>query len=316
MRKSIIMPVGTKWGGTTSVLTVQIFDDTIFSLFISGTVTVNIGVSGSFTAATYDAVDVGSAQRIIQQINNAMNSSGDMSVSIVDAASPALPTGLTGTPAVFQADLSWDVVSPADNYVIYRSLVSGGPYTQIGTAVPNFFNNPNLSAGVTYFYVITVMANGIESAYSAEVSVTPASGALSPLIPVMTSNTTPSGVASASSEMAGREAWYAFDGTGVPWVGLTMPVWLQYQFASAQTATFYELFEWTGGQTIEDWTLEGSNDGSTWTQIDIQSDFVWPVGQHATIPITSPGSYIYYRLNITALNGPHTPEVSILQLYG
>ena len=91
MRASFFMPTGTNVGATpaVSITPVQVFCDDVTSLFISGTVTVNIGGADP---ATYDAADFGSAQRIIQQINNAMQSGAGTSVLIVD-----IPTTLTWT---------------------------------------------------------------------------------------------------------------------------------------------------------------------------------------------------------------------------
>ena len=91
MRASFFMPTGTNVGATpaVSITPVQVFCDDVTSLFISGTVTVNIGGADP---ATYDAADFGSAQRIIQQINNAMQSGAGASVLIVD-----IPTALTWT---------------------------------------------------------------------------------------------------------------------------------------------------------------------------------------------------------------------------
>jgi hypothetical protein len=83
MRNNFVMPIGTKVGLTpvASITPVQIFCDDVTSLFISGTVTVNIGGADP---VTYDALDFGSAQRIIQQINNAMNSGDGASAIISD----------------------------------------------------------------------------------------------------------------------------------------------------------------------------------------------------------------------------------------
>ena len=60
---------------------------------------------------------------------------------------------------------------------IYRSTVSGGPYTLIGSvaagsAYPSY-NDRTVVAGTTYFYVVTaVNASGAESGYSNQASAT------------------------------------------------------------------------------------------------------------------------------------------------
>jgi fibronectin type 3 domain-containing protein len=58
-------------------------------------------------------------------------------------------------------------------YNVYRSTVSGGPYTKL-TATPvssTTYVDSAVSASQTYFYVLTsVDGSGVESANSAEVS--------------------------------------------------------------------------------------------------------------------------------------------------
>lgn len=316
MRTSILMPPGTIVGSVTSIQPVQTFVDSITDLFISGTVTVNV-IRASANILKYDALDVGSAKRIIQQINNVMNNIGGNG-EIIDVYSPAIPTGFAGTADYFQAALSWNYVSPADSYNIYRSSVAGGPYTKAGISTTNFFNDTGLFAGVAYFYVITSTANGLESAYSSEVGVTPNSGALTPLIPTMTSNSTPSGVASASVESDGTFAWNALDGNdSTSWKASGDPNWIQYQFGSGTTAKNYSVtcagVSTPGG--IFEFDLMASNDGTNWTTIDSQTV---PSNNpsNATIQsqISFPASYVYYRLQVT---GSGTDEiVSSWQLYG
>ena len=68
-------------------------------------------------------------------------------------------------------DLSWNAATFATSYNVKRATVSGGPYT---TIAPNIaattFSDSGLTAGATYYYVVTAV-NGIgESANSAQVS--------------------------------------------------------------------------------------------------------------------------------------------------
>ena len=73
-------------------------------------------------------------------------------------------------------DLTWDK-SPSPNvqsYKVYRSEISGGPYTSISGTIPANtlqFTDTSVLSGQTYFYVVTsIDTNGVESAPSAEVS--------------------------------------------------------------------------------------------------------------------------------------------------
>jgi len=206
MRSSIIMPVGTIVGSVTSVLPVQTFADSITDLFISGTVTVNV-IRASANTLKYDALDVGSAQRIIQQINKAMSGGGGL-ISIVDTPSPAIPSGLAATAKTLEIDLGWTYAVPAaSQYNVYRSTTSGGPYALIGSSTTNFYNDVGLTVVQEYFYVITSVLNGLESAYSAEVGTTPSA----PPTPTFAS-VTPDTMASSSTTP------FALAGTGLSFI--------------------------------------------------------------------------------------------------
>jgi len=58
-------------------------------------------------------------------------------------------------------------------YNVYRSAISGGPYSKISSAVNvnTTYSDPSVSAGQIYYYVTTsVDESGVESAYSNEVA--------------------------------------------------------------------------------------------------------------------------------------------------
>jgi hypothetical protein len=152
-------------------------------------------------------------------------------------------------------------------------------------------------------------------------------GAMS--IPQMSSNTTPSGAAAASSENTGtgRFAWTAFDrNTGNFWQSVPANTgWLSYQFPTGKIIKRYGFFTWTtNGQNPRTWTFEGSNDGSSWTTLDTQTNFVTTVSTFHSFDISSnTTSYTYYRINITAVQTlgqqPVIPELEmseITNLYG
>jgi fibronectin type 3 domain-containing protein len=72
----------------------------------------------------------------------------------------------------------WDQ-SPSGNlqgYKVYRSQVSGGPYSPISgmlTTSTSQFADQTVVSGQKYFYVVTsVDVNGLESVASSEVSIT------------------------------------------------------------------------------------------------------------------------------------------------
>ncbi|MFC8734238.1 GH92 family glycosyl hydrolase [Luteimicrobium sp. NPDC057192] len=94
--------------------------------------------------------------------------------------------------------------------------------------------------------------------------------------------------------------------SGTKWLSHTPTGWLQYQFASPQTARKYTLTSAndSAGRDPKSWVLQGSSDGTTWVDLDTQTDakftdrFVTN-----TYSITTPAAYAYYRLDITANSG-------------
>jgi fibronectin type 3 domain-containing protein len=56
-------------------------------------------------------------------------------------------------------------------YDVYRSTVSGGPYTEITSAVSaTEYTDDSVQAGTDYFYVVTsVSSNGTQSGYSSQI---------------------------------------------------------------------------------------------------------------------------------------------------
>ena len=69
----------------------------------------------------------------------------------------------------------WDTSQTVDGYNVYRAETPGGPYTLIASGLPDnyyYWKNTGLTSGVTYYYVMTSVVDGVESAYSNEVSAT------------------------------------------------------------------------------------------------------------------------------------------------
>ena len=82
-------------------------------------------------------------------------------------ALPSVPTGLTVTPGYEQVGLSWNTSPGATSYNIKRGTVSGGPYTNIATALATVYMDSGLPYG-TYYYVVSAVNAAGESANSTE----------------------------------------------------------------------------------------------------------------------------------------------------
>ena len=86
---------------------------------------------------------------------------------------PPVPTGLTATPGEGMVALAWSASTGASSYNVKRATVSGGPYTTIASPVSTDYTDPQVVNGTNYYYVVSAMGVGGESANSGEVSATP-----------------------------------------------------------------------------------------------------------------------------------------------
>jgi phospholipase C len=85
----------------------------------------------------------------------------------------AAPTGLIATAGNAQVALSWNAPNGATSYAVYRSAVSGGPYSLINSTTVTNYTDVGLTNNATYFYVVTATGTGGTSGYSSQVSATP-----------------------------------------------------------------------------------------------------------------------------------------------
>lgn len=150
-------------------------------------------------------------------------------------------------------------------------------------------------------------------------------------VPKMTSNTAPSGVASASTEYSSEystyHAYYAFDGIGKTtttehgWSTQAndLPAWLQYEFVNPVVVTRFDLRAYNNETAnSKNFKIQGSNDGATFTdlysgQIDNSSN-----ADKKLISGTFENNtaYKYYRCYIVDTWGSTWAGLSYLQFYG
>ena len=113
---------------------------------------------------------------------------------------PSAPAGLTATGGNAQVALTWNASAGAASYNVKRATVSGGPYTAIATGIAaTSFTDTTAANGVSYFYVVSAVSTGGESANSNEASATPAA----PLLPAAPGSLT----ATAASRTRINLAW-------------------------------------------------------------------------------------------------------------
>jgi len=145
----------------------------------------------------------------------------------------------------------------------------------------------------------------------------------------MTTNTAPSPlVAADSTHFSSLEGWKAFDGSvtypngrylgqggGADWVSIDRGSGNVGQ-VFAYTVRLTDSNELT--RAPKDWKLQGSNNGSSWTDLDTQtSQTGWYSTESRTFYVGNTTDYRYFRLNITANNGDGTyTEVGEICLWG
>jgi hypothetical protein len=89
------------------------------------------------------------------------------------SSTPPTPTGLTATPGNTQIALSWNASSGATSYNVKRSTVSGSGYATVSSPTTTSYTNTGLTNGTTYYYVVSAVSSGGESANSSQVSAIP-----------------------------------------------------------------------------------------------------------------------------------------------
>lgn len=142
-------------------------------------------------------------------------------------------------------------------------------------------------------------------------------------VPVMTSNTTPSGECFASSVNSSYPIWKAFDGNNsTAWSpsSASVPQYIGYKFTSAIRiySALIRPDANSTGSSVRDFIVQASNDDNTWT--DLYTDYC-PYETSSTdhlFSFASNADYQEYRIYISSKNGswPGGTSVATLQFYG
>jgi hypothetical protein len=163
--------------GQSSTQTVSVSNTGGASLTISSASTSGpFSISGLSTPLIL-AANQSSSFSIAFEPSNSGSATGSVNLTNSGTGSPTV-ISLTGTgtaPVAHQVDLSWTASTSSDvvGYDVYRGTTSGGPYTEISSATiaVTAFTDTDVSAGTTYFYVVTAVdGSGLQSAYSNQVT--------------------------------------------------------------------------------------------------------------------------------------------------
>lgn len=171
-----------------------------------------------------------------------------------------------------------------------------------------------------YYY-----GDSIETGTLPEDTATQTGDPLLNLIPEMTSNTSPSGVARASSVLIlyanDYQPWNALNSTSddLYWNAVSQYGWIEYQFTEKTIIDKYML---KARQAIDynkampkNWTFEGF-DGEKWITLDTQSNqTAWGIHEERSFDFDNTTAYAKYRLNVSANNGFNRLQLEQLAMY-
>ncbi|MGA1869867.1 MAG: BACON domain-containing protein [bacterium] len=137
--------------------------------------------NGPFTVSlSYSPLSGGNYWYGIHIVDNMGNVSlqpdppGPIKVNI-KALTPSAPTGVTATKGTYtdKIRVTWNLVSGATSYNVYRATSVGGPLSHFGTCDNlgysndiEFIDDTQGSAGITYYYLVKALNSNGESGYS------------------------------------------------------------------------------------------------------------------------------------------------------
>ena len=139
-------------------------------------------------------------------------------------------------------------------------------------------------------------------------------------VPLMTAATTGGVTVNDSGNLGtGYEGWRAFDNnSNTRWgVAATSGI-ISVALSSAKIVAGYSIRARNDSYLIDspkDWTFEGSNDGINWAILDTQTGQTsWSMNERKEFVLSSPSSYLYYRLNISSNQSGTDTSVSEVEL--
>lgn len=128
--------------------------------------------------------------------------------------------------------------------------------------------------------------------------------------PIMTSNTTPSGIVTSNSNIA-NQMWRVFD-RGITSNSTTSNVndyWISYEFEEEKEIIKYSVESSSTTQyRPKNWNILGSKDGINWKIIDTRADIVY-TNNIAEFTISNSEKFKHYRLHITLNNGSNSSDI-------
>ena len=233
-------------------------------------------------------------------------------------ATGAVPSALLPYVEGRQITLSWAGSAYAESYNVKRSETSGTGYTTVATVGADnlFYVDSGLTAGQTYYYVVSANNPGGESANSVEQAVT-ATGQLHGTV-IGTDGSWDDTGATKENVFDGSTNSYFDPPSGSAWAGLDLGSGV----SAVLTEVKYAPRENFAGRMVGG-QFQGSNDASNWTTLYTVSSTP-PEDVLTSQSISSSTPYRYFRYinttqwnnvaevqflgNVTDLSAPSTPD--------
>lgn len=143
-------------------------------------------------------------------------------------------------------------------------------------------------------------------------------------VPTMTSNTAPSGEASASRTHETNYPYKAFDNDDntTSWLSTNQVYasgdWIQYMFVNPVCVKKVSFFDTptNGVNRIKDYSISASNDGQSWDVIQTGTLPSTSKRERVDIPLENNNSYKYWRLTSISAHSANAFDIYTLQFYG
>ncbi|HEX4606433.1 MAG TPA: hypothetical protein VH724_20710 [Candidatus Angelobacter sp.] len=140
-------------------------------------------VGSGFTAGITTPINLNAGQSVNVPVVFNPGAAGTVNgnLTMVSNGTSVLTVPLSGTglaPLAHSVDVTWvaSTSSPLQGYNVYRSTVTGGPYTKLSSILSPttlLFTDTSPVSGKQYFYIVTALnTSGAESAASTEAVVT------------------------------------------------------------------------------------------------------------------------------------------------
>lgn len=208
-------------------------------------------------------------------------------------------------------------LEPGDFIGIYERSTGAASIYRLSDLSFNMEKDSFTMGGTAYYYGDSIVPGELPTDTATQV-VAPTVN----LIPEMTSNIAPSGVARASSIYTSNyEPWQAFNNHSDDyyWNSITNTGWIEYQFPEKMIVDKYMLkarqLTIYNDAMPRDWTFEGF-DGEKWVVLDRQTGQTnWGVYQSRTYLFANTTAYSKYRLNVSRNDGYIRLQLEQLAMY-